>query len=372
MSKKLAIVFPNLGLGGVQRRMVDIANYISDSSTYKDTTTSIIVKQLGTFNFKNQLKKSTGTTLFICTTFFKKIKPNNVFFLFYTNWMLLTKIRPTTVLVFFHYSVLSVLLYKIINWKTKLVMSQDNILSLYNRKPHVNRVYPKWLIQILYWFVDEIIVQTNTAKSDLIAYISVNSNKVHVIPNWVPSENHKKLPKFSERKYDVLYAGRFAAQKRLDLFIEFCALMVHHQPKLRVILIGEGPEDKTIRKLIRSLSLEKNITILPPTKKQEQFLLQSKYIVLTSEFEGHPMILTEAMSVGVIPVVLDYPGCREYLRNNIDAIVATSLSSLANRTLTFYSDKQKAQLFSNQVATSAQTLFNHKHLMEKTLQLLLQ
>ena len=84
------------------------------------------------------------------------------------------------------------------------------------------------------------------------------------------------------------------------------------------------------------------------------------------------MILTEAMSVGVIPVVLDYPGCREYLRNNIDAIVATSLSSLANRTLTFYSDKQKAQLFSNQVATSAQTLFNHKHLMEKTLQLLLQ
>lgn len=372
MKRRLAIVFPNLGLGGVQRRMVDIANYISDSAAYNNTTTSIIVKQLGEFNFKEQLKKTARTQLFISTNYFKNFKPNNVLFLLYTNWILLTKIRPTTVLVFFHYSVLSVLLYKIGNWNTKLVVSQDNILSLYNRKPHVNRVYPKWLIQILYWFVDVILVQTHTAKRDLVEYISVNPDKVNVIPNWASKEIPKKIPTLSERKYDLLYAGRFAAQKRLDIFIEFCALMVNHLPNLKVILIGEGPEEITIQRLIRVHSLEKNISILPPTKKQEQFLLQSKFLLLTSEFEGHPMILTEAMSLGVVPLVLNYPGCVEYVRNTIDAIVDTSLELLAHRTLEFYSNKKKAQLFSEQVAKSAQSRFNHTLLMEETLELLLQ
>lgn len=372
MKKSLAIVFPNLGLGGVQRRMVDIANYISDSSKYKDTTTSIIIKQLGKFNFKSQLKKSPRIKLYISTVFFKLVKPNNVLFLLYTNLLLLFKIRPDTVLVFFHYSVLSVIVYKIFNWNTKLVLSQDNILSLYNKKPHVNRVYPKWLIQLLYSFVNEIIVQTQTAKEDLVCYLSVNHNKIHVIPNWVPKTTPKKIPRQKNRTYDVLYAGRFAEQKRLDLFINFCAIMIHDIPNFKVVLIGEGPEEGMIKHLIRQQALEKNIALLPPTKSQEEFLLDSKYLLLTSEFEGHPMILTEAMSVGVIPLTLSYPGCSEYLQNNIDALVDSSLESLAKRTLKLYENKKMAQQFSDRVANSVHARFNHSVLMEQTLKLLVQ
>jgi len=372
MKQNLAIIFTNFGLGGVQRRMVDIANYISVSSEYKNTTTTFLVKQLGNFNFTSQLNKCPKINVYSSSHFFRLTKPKNLLFLVYTNFMLLFKIKPDTILVFFHYSVLSVLLYKLCNWQTRLVLSQDNIISLYNQKPHINRVYPKLLLKALYFVVDIIIVQTHTAKNDLIKYIGVKQNKIHVIPNWVPKTIPKKLAKHNERKYDLLYAGRFVPQKRLSLFIEFCRGMIDLLPNFRVVLIGEGPEEVSLRKLIHLYCLEKNVTILPPTNKQEQYLNQSKFLLLTSKFEGHPMILTEAMAVGVIPLVLEYLGCKEYIQDNWDGIIDRSVNSLINRVLLFYTDRKKAQQFSDQVAKSSQIRFNHTFLMEKTLNLLLQ
>jgi glycosyltransferase involved in cell wall biosynthesis len=359
MNKRLAIVFPNLGLGGVQRRMVDISNYIASSDSHSGVTTALIVKELGSFNFKNQLVKSKRINIHVSSDHFSMPKINNIFFLLFVHYQLFFKIRPKTVLVFFHFSLPTVFLYKLFFPKTRIVLSQDNILSLYNKKPHVN-------IKVFYSLVSEIIVQTHTARRDLINNYSIPEDKIQVIPNWGPL-NKPKITPISGRTYDIVYAGRLALQKRLEFFIDFCSQISHYNPNLKVLLLGDGSEKKALERLIRINKLQSVIQIKNPSLKQEKDISQSKFIMLTSEFEGHPMILTEAMTMGVIPIVLDYLGCRDYLHNNIDSIVDSSIEKLVDRYLKFSNDHEKMVRLSRNTTKSALKKFNHEMLMRETL-----
>ena len=78
-------------------------------------------------------------------------------------------------------------------------------------------------------------------------------------------------------------------------------------------IVGEGPEEKKYRSLISKYHLEDRITIHPFTNYIQDFYSNAQVYVLSSRWEGMPLVLVEAMSHGLPIITSGLPVCLEIL-----------------------------------------------------------
>jgi glycosyltransferase involved in cell wall biosynthesis len=83
--------------------------------------------------------------------------------------------------------------------------------------------------------------------------------------------------------------------------------------------------------LTTDLKLNKNITFIPTTATPEKYYEDSKIFILTSDYEGFPLTLMEAISCGCYPIVNNIPEVSTFFnkyKNNIifqDNITASKI-----------------------------------------------
>lgn len=102
------------------------------------------------------------------------------------------------------------------------------------------------------------------------------------------------------RPYDVITICSITKVKNVELTVEIASRMPH----LEFLILGDGPEMKSIKKMIKARSL-RNITLLGNCEKQEvySYLKDARVYLLTSYNEGTPTSMLEALYFGV-PVVV--------------------------------------------------------------------
>jgi glycosyltransferase involved in cell wall biosynthesis len=114
----------------------------------------------------------------------------------------------------------------------------------------------------------------------------------------------------------VTYAGRYHVEKSPDYLIRGWSRIADQFPDWRLELHGNGPEEGNYRKLVSELRIEGSVTLNGPTADMEQVLLLSSVFALTSQYEGLPMTVLEAMACGVPSVAFDCsPGVRSLIRD---------------------------------------------------------
>jgi D-inositol-3-phosphate glycosyltransferase len=104
---------------------------------------------------------------------------------------------------------------------------------------------------------------------------------------------------------DVAFVGKFYGSKRLDVLLEAAAHVRARRGALRMVLIGDGRDRPQVESLARQLGLSADVTVtgtLPP-HDVAAWLRRARLFVMTSEQEGLPMAMVEAMTCGV-PVVI--------------------------------------------------------------------
>lgn len=111
-----------------------------------------------------------------------------------------------------------------------------------------------------------------------------------------------------------LTIGRFTPlHKGIDLLIEAFHLFSQKKSEWSLDIIGEGSEEKKYKSLISKYHLENRITVHPFTNQIQDYYSQSQVYVLSSRWEGMPLVLVEAMSHGLPVVTSDLPICKEIL-----------------------------------------------------------
>ena len=127
----------------------------------------------------------------------------------------------------------------------------------------------------------------------------------------------------------ICFAGRLANVKRLDLWLETAAILrdtCDHQ--FSFYIIGDGPEKGRVTCLVKKLLLDDCVHLLGEQKNVPALLKQMDLLLLTSDHEGVPMVILEALSlktlvvahsVGGITAVLDN-GRAGYLVNRHDPL----------------------------------------------------
>jgi glycosyltransferase involved in cell wall biosynthesis len=107
--------------------------------------------------------------------------------------------------------------------------------------------------------------------------------------------------------------GRLIPRKRLGLLLEGFAKSF--DPNLRLLLVGEGPEEKRLRKRVEELQLAKRVQFLGalPDEKKFQYLANSDAYVCVSSHEGFGLAFLEAMACGLPVIAPNTGGQRDFL-----------------------------------------------------------
>lgn len=147
-------------------------------------------------------------------------------------------------------------------------------------------------------------------------YYSMVKRNTAVIPNPViPTSAKIELKPFDKREDVIVSLGRYDIfQKRQDVLLHAFARFLEDHPDYMLEFYGDGPDEDRIKKIVESLGISDNVIIGGITSHSAQVLSKSKFFVLSSDFEGIPNALMEAMSIG-LPCISTRcrPGGAEYL-----------------------------------------------------------
>lgn len=142
---------------------------------------------------------------------------------------------------------------------------------------------------------DKIVLLTKEDKDTFFP----NNNKYTYIYNPVvlPKSNNN----YKNSNY-VIAVGRLSVQKDFISLIKAWGIVHKECPCWKLKIVGEGPEKSILEKEIRKLNLYDSILLTGYSNNVKKEMSESSIFVMTSIFEGFPLVLLEAMSYG-LPVV---------------------------------------------------------------------
>lgn len=147
----------------------------------------------------------------------------------------------------------------------------------------------------------------------------VGLNNTDVMPNPVTLRPSSPAALTSPT---IITVGRVAAEKNHRALIEAFARLAPDHPEWSLKIFGDGNLRDTLNEQIRQAGLVDRAFLMGPTNDVERVLLDSSIFALSSDAEGLPLVLIEAMACGVPCVSYDCsPGIREIITDGRDGIV---------------------------------------------------
>lgn len=205
--------------------------------------------------------------------------------------------------------------------------------------PYLKKGFKDKFIYNIFNYADGAVFQTEGAK----CYFGKSLQKRScVIPNPVVKKPYRYKYNTSIDNHEIVFVARFEnVQKRQDLMIEAFEIILKQYPDAKLKFYGTGEDEDMIKQLVSNKHLN-NIFFMGYTNKPEEEMVKSEVFVLTSDYEGIPNSLIEAMSVGmpVISTDCDPGGARMLIENRINGLLVKKGNSqeIANAVITIFSD----------------------------------
>jgi glycosyltransferase involved in cell wall biosynthesis len=146
-----------------------------------------------------------------------------------------------------------------------------------------------------------------------------NRTKVVCMPNGVPELGGRRAE--LDNKI-VVAAGRMGPQKGFDRLLPVWAKVAAEHPDWELRIWGGGKGIGKLRRQAEELGIADSARVMGFTNKLHDEFSDSSLYVMSSRKEGFPMVLLEAMSVGLPVVSYDCPtGPRDIIREGVDGYV---------------------------------------------------
>ncbi len=189
-----------------------------------------------------------------------------------------------------------------------------------------------------------------------------NVQNCRVIPNFITKQTAIKSQLKNKK---VISIGRFTRQKGFDLLLKAWQQVVLKYPDWILTIIGGG--DKTEYEcLISQLNLTKSVVLKDPTNNIEYEYIDSSLYVLSSRYEGLPLVLLEAMSFGLPIVSFKCPcGPLDIVKPEFGTLVEPNdCESLAKAIIEWIESDQK-RMQAGEIAKECVQYYQQANIMKK-------
>jgi glycosyltransferase involved in cell wall biosynthesis len=185
-------------------------------------------------------------------------------------------------------------------------------------------------VDVLICVADHIrdLITSQWAIAQELGEFDIENFPVWTIPNGVDPE--KFLFKERQKGFDLAYLGHINFKKGPMLLFHAFQRLVQSNNRYKLHIAGEFQEpryDLYFQQMTKKLKLEKNIIRYGHIDNPQEWLDDKNYIVNSSVLEGHPVGITEAMCMGIKPVVHNFFGAetlyrKEHLWSTISQFVS--------------------------------------------------
>ena len=303
--KKIIIFMPTIDGGGVEKNFFLITNYLS--TKFKDISVISLTKSCRK-RLNPKIKLITlGTKL--SNTIGRRTKFIISLFLLFKQILF----SRHSIVICFQGLAYCTILCKFLS--TKVIIRSNSSPSGWSKKYIKKTMYKK-----IYGMANKIIVNSEEFKKELKLKFNLNSeciynplNKKEIIKNSTKKIN---ISFFNKKDFKIISVARFTSQKDHFCLIKSINLLKHKYKNIKVLLIGSGNKKKEIQNFIDELKLNKIIKILNFKKNPYPYMKKSDLFILSSNFEGLPNVLLEAIALNKFVISSNCPtGPSEILDN---------------------------------------------------------
>lgn len=121
-------------------------------------------------------------------------------------------------------------------------------------------------------------------------------NNIEVIPNFIEDIAAQTAPLTAK---SMIAVGRLSYQKGYERLVKAWKIVADKHPDWRLNIFGGGELKDDLESLIKNVDLNNYIKIHEPTAQILREYVNNSALVLSSRYEGLPMVLLEASSVGL-------------------------------------------------------------------------
>jgi len=213
----------------------------------------------------------------------------------------------------------------------------------------LTRLFSRSLSKLVLKKADAVIALTEDMKREI---QTILNREVFVIPNGIDFERFHNLSR-DEMRYElqaraderlVVFVGRFRPEKGVRYLIKAMEIISRKSRYIRLILVGEGPEEEDLKRLVEQLNLRDCINFLGqvPNEKVPQYMAASDVFVLPSLAEGFPNVILEAMASGLAIVASKVSGLPEIVEDGGNGFLVESMNpeQIAEKVLLLLGDDE--------------------------------
>jgi len=223
----------------------------------------------------------------------------------------------------------------------------DYVIGIYLR-PHgifawwIGRIFKKNVIQLLIGNDVDLIEKHPRIFKKLLSKaknigVRGNCSKIRIsniikqenkffIPNniYSPPKEYRELCN-GNKEISVICIADFTRVKRIDIFLNVILKVKKKYPEIKAVILGGDKRRSLYDKRKHKMGLDTNVTFTGIVKDVYSYLGKSKLFLMTSEAEGLPMAVIEAMSMGLPCIVPDVGDISEVARDGYNAFVVKPL-----------------------------------------------
>ena len=271
-----------------------------------------IEQLLGPYLFTTNLIKWTNQVPFL-----KRINKLKLFLGVWSLRTFLKNEKPDVLLAVSIPPSIAVLTAKVLaNSKTKIIVRQSNVVKLANVSEfsNVKRRPRDFIIPLLYKKAEGFIAVSKGVKNNLklllgpdnnieVIYNKVLSNEWFLAPSRKPSHRWFK----DESIIVFLAVGRLVEKKDYPTMIKAFQIASRQCDKIRLLILGDGPQKNKLQKLIDNAQIKDKIELLGHIKHPHPYYHFSFGYLLSSVSEGMPSSLIEALGSACQIISTDCP-----------------------------------------------------------------
>lgn len=297
-----------IGKGGAERVVTNLCNYFSEYNEVVLLTTRFYEPEYSISSKVRQLYLPSNKL----NDKFSKIS----FSKFYHLKKIIKEEKPDIVLSFLPEASFRVAAVK----KYTKVMKNIPLIVSIRDNPYVeyrNKVIFK-IMKTLYKNIDGMIVQTE----DCLNYFNFLNCDKKVIPNPINQE-FVDCNFNGERKKTIVSVNRLTEQKNPFLLIHAFEKFIEKEKNYNLVMYGDGNLKEQLNNYIKENKLENKIFLPGKVNNVKDYIIDASMFVLSSNHEGMPNALMEAMALGLPCIATDSPigGCRFLIQNNENGIL---------------------------------------------------
>jgi glycosyltransferase involved in cell wall biosynthesis len=157
---------------------------------------------------------------------------------------------------------------------------------------------------------------------------------------------------------DLVFVGRLAPIKRVDLLLDAVASVRRTLPHVQVEIVGDGPLREALEQQAKRLGLEDNVRFVGHRQNVSDWLTRARAFVLTSDSEGLALALVEAMLCGLPIVCSDVGELPDLVQNAVNGYLVSSRTpeAFADQIVALLTDSERMAAFGHAARAAAERL----------------